>query len=212
MWKSILELFSSLFGKKENKEEIKTNDSNVTVISEKGKEKTMEEKKKEPVDWALKITVKRKILNECDTIGDLYVSYPEDPDTLEFVCNTLEDKVRNKKGTKKEDFKKVYGETAIPYGTYRVVITYSNAFQKKLPEILNVPLYEGIRIHTGNHKDDTFGCLILGDSPKISQTKSWVYNSKKNYDKFIKIFNDIYNSSCAVFKLFSNSVDNSANL
>ena len=187
MWKSILELFSSLFGKKENKEEIKTNDSNVTVISEKGKEKTMEEKKKEPVDWALKITVKRKILNECDTIGDLYVSYPEDPDTLEFVCNTLEDKVRNKKGTKKEDFKKVYGETAIPYGTYRVVITYSNAFQKKLPEILNVPLYEGIRIHTGNHKDDTFGCLILGDSPKISQTKSWVYNSKKNYDKFIKI-------------------------
>ena len=30
-------------------------------------------------------------------------------------------------------------------------------------------------------------CLILGDTPKISQTKSWVYNSKKNYDKFIKI-------------------------
>ena len=86
-----------------------------------------------------------------------------------------------------KDFKKVYGETAIPYGTYRVVITYSNAFQKKLPEILNVPLYEGIRIHTGNHKDDTFGCLILGDTPKISQTKSWVYNSKKNYEKFMKI-------------------------
>lgn len=146
-----------------------------------------EEKKTELVNWALKITVIRKIFNECDTIGDLYISYPETPDTLEFICNTLEDKVRNKKGTKKEDFKKVYGETAIPYGTYRVIISHSNAFNKKLPEILNVPLYEGIRIHTGNHKDDTFGCLLLGDSPKISQTKSWIYNSKKNYDKFIKI-------------------------
>lgn len=146
-----------------------------------------EEKKTELVNWVLKITVVRKIFNECDTIGDLYVSYPETPNTLEFVCNTLEDKVRNKKGTKKEDFKKVYGETAIPYGTYRVIISHSNAFNKKLPEILNVPLYEGIRIHTGNHKDDTFGCLLLGDSPKISQTKSWIYNSKKNYDKFIKI-------------------------
>lgn len=185
MWKSILQLFSSLFSKKE-----KTNDVNVSTIVKKDEEKAKEkvvEKKTEPVDWALKITVVRKILNECDTIGDLYVSYPEEPETLNFVCNTLEDKVRNKKGTKKEEFVKVYGETAIPYGTYRVVITYSNAFKKNLPEILNVPLYEGIRIHTGNHKDDTFGCLILGDSPKISQTKSWVYNSKKNYEKFIKI-------------------------
>ena len=180
MWKAILNL---LFGKKE----ANTNDSNVTVVSEKGKEKTMEEKKKEPVDWALKITVKRKIFNECDTIGDLYVSYPEEPNTLNFVCNTLEDKVRNPKGTKKEDFKKVYGETAIPYGTYRVVITYSNAFQKKLPEILNVPLYEGIRIHAGNTKDSTNGCILLGDSPKISQTESWIYNSQKNMKKFMNI-------------------------
>lgn len=180
--KSFLEFIISLFSKKEKPKD----DVNVSNNVEKAKEKVVEAKK-EPVDWALKITVVRKILNECDTIGDLYVSYPEEPETLNFVCNTLEDKVRNAKGTKKEEFKKIYGETAIPYGTYRVVITYSNAFQKKLPEILNVPLYEGIRIHTGNHKDDTFGCLILGDSPKISQTKSWVYNSKKNFDKFMKI-------------------------
>ena len=183
--KSFLNFIISLFSKK-NK--VQSNESNVTNVVEKDKEKAKEKPVvEEKIDWALKITVVRKILNECDTIGDLYVSYPEEPNTLNFVCNTLEDKVRNPKGTKKEDFKKVYGETAIPYGTYRVVITYSNAFQKKLPEILNVPLYEGIRIHTGNHKDDTFGCLILGDTPKISQTKSWVYNSKKNYEKFMKI-------------------------
>ena len=183
MWKAILNL---LFGSKK-----KENESNVSVVVKEDKKETkenkVEEKKKETVDWALKITVKRKILNECDTIGDLYVSYPEDPETLEFVCNTLEDKVRNKKWNKKEDFVNVYGETAIPYGTYRVVITYSNAFQKKLPEILNVPLYEGIRIHAGNTKDSTFGCILLGDNPKISQTESWIYNSQKNMKKFMNI-------------------------
>lgn len=185
--KNFLNFILSLFSKKRKEE----NDSNVdnitTKIEEKPKEKIVEEKKQETVDWVLKITVKRKIFNECDTIGDLYVSYPETPDVLEFVCNTLEDKVRNSKGTKKEDFKKIYGETAIPYGTYRVVITYSNAFKKKLPEILNVPLYEGIRIHAGNTKDSTFGCILLGDSPKISQTESWIYNSQKNMKKFMNI-------------------------
>ena len=183
--KIFLNFIIGLFSKKDKGQ---NNESSVTNVIEKDKEKAKEETVvEEKIDWALKIIVVRTILNECDTIGDLYVSYPEEPNVLNFVCNTLEDKVRNPKGTKKEDFKKVYGETAIPYGTYRVVITYSNAFQKKLPEILNVPLYEGIRIHTGNHKDDTFGCLILGDTPKISQTKSWVYNSKKNYEKFMKI-------------------------
>ena len=175
----LINLFKSLFSKPEL---IK-----IEEIKPEPKKEEVKEMPQEPVDWALKITVVRKILNECDTIGDLYVSYPEDPTTLNFVCNTLEDKVRNPKGTKKENFNKVYGETAIPYGTYRVVITYSNAFKKNLPEILNVPLYEGIRIHTGNHKDNTYGCLLLGDSPKISQTKSWIYNSKTNYNKFIKI-------------------------
>lgn len=175
----LINLFKSLFSKPEL---IK-----IEEIKPESKKEEVKEMPQEPVDWALKITVVRKILNECDTIGDLYVSYPEDPTTLNFVCNTLEDKVRNPKGTKKENFNKVYGETAIPYGTYRVVITYSNAFKKNLPEILNVPLYEGIRIHTGNHKDNTYGCLLLGDSPKISQTKSWIYNSKTNYNKFIKI-------------------------
>jgi len=186
MWKTVLTFITSLFQKKKD-----NNVPNIVADNKENKETSKEnkvvEEKKENVDWALKITVKRKIFNESDTIGDLYVSYPESPDVLEFVCNTLEDKVRNPKGTKKENFKKIYGETAIPYGTYRVIISYSNAFKKKLPEILNVPLYEGIRIHTGNHKDDTFGCLILGDSPKISQTKSWVYNSRKCFDKFMKI-------------------------
>ena len=84
----LINLFKSLFSKPEL----------IKVEENKPVETKKEEvKMPEPVDWALKITVVRKILNECDTIGDLYVSYPEEPDTLNFVCNTLEDKVRNKK-------------------------------------------------------------------------------------------------------------------
>ena len=177
MWKSILNLFSSLFSKKE-----KTNDSNVSSNAEKAKEKVVE-KKTEPVDWALKITVVRKILNECDTIGDLYVSYPEDPETLNFVCNTLEDKVRNKKGTKKEEFVKVYGETAIPAGKYNVIITRSPKYKKDLPLLLDVPGFGGIRIHSGNTEKDSEGCIIVGKNDKVG----WVSNSRATMNKLMSI-------------------------
>lgn len=57
---------------------------------------------------------------------------------------------------------KVYGETAIPAGMYELQITMSNRFKKLLPLVLNVPGFEGIRIHAGNTAKDTEGCLLLG--------------------------------------------------
>jgi len=58
--------------------------------------------------------------------------------------------------------KKVQNETAIPAGRYKVVIDYSDHFQKDMPHVLDVPGYEGIRIHRGNTDVDTEGCLLLG--------------------------------------------------
>lgn len=75
----------------------------------------------------------------------------------EFECYILEDRERLKKGKQKID-----GETAIPEGTYEIIINYSPRFKQKLPRLLNVPGFTGILIHPGNTAKDTAGCLLPG--------------------------------------------------
>lgn len=93
------------------------------------------------------LTVQRKPSYNGTTLGYLMI------DGVKFA-ETLEDQVRNDG--------KVFGQTAIPAGTYPVTITKSQRFGKMLPLVENVPGFSGIRIHSGNTTDDTEGCILIG--------------------------------------------------
>ena len=66
---------------------------------------------------------------------------------------------------------KVYGETAIPAGRYKLILSMSNRFKKIMPEVVAVPGFAGIRIHAGNTAKDTEGCLLLGQTRNV-ETRS----------------------------------------
>lgn len=109
----------------------------------------------------MKLELKRKIFTDDSTIGELFIDGV-------FVCYTLEDKVRDKK---------IYGVTAIAYGEYEVIISYSNRFKQYMPLLLKVPEFEGIRIHSGNKSSDTEGCILVGSSKSLN----FVGNSRVTY-------------------------------
>lgn len=120
------------------------------------------------------------------TIGELYIDGV-------FISHTLEDKVRILNSY--ED--KVYGETAIPIGRYKVVLSYSNRFKKVLPEILNVEFFKGIRIHEGNHKDSTAGCILVGECKDLEE--GFIYNSKKTMKKLMSILKQANDKNEEIF-------------
>lgn len=112
------------------------------------------------------------------TIGELYINE-------KYVTDTLEDRVR-------PEGEKVYGKTAIPEGKYEIELTHSSRFKKILPEILNVPNFSGIRIHTGNSSKDTEGCIIVGTWD--GEKEDWVGNSRIAFDKLMTLLEEATNN------------------
>lgn len=137
----------------------------------------------------MEITLIRKYKLNDYTIGKLYIDG-------EYFCDTIEDKDRNLyQGMDLEWIKKekVYGETAIPYGRYKVTLKvqspkYSTRKQYEkckgyIPRLVNVPGFEGILIHIGNYAKDSYGCILLGEN----KVKGAVVNSTTWFWKFYEI-------------------------
>lgn len=120
----------------------------------------------------MKLVLKREHLKDDYTIGKLYINSV-------YFCDTLEDKVRdlNKDGDLNDlGETKVYGKTAIPYGTYNITLDvaspkfskypfYRSICEGKLPRLLNVPHFDGILIHVADGPkgaDLLEGCIGVG--------------------------------------------------
>lgn len=98
-----------------------------------------------------------------------------------FFCNTLEDRVvdKNKNGVFDRDEKKVYAQSAIPYGKYKVIYNWSPKFGRNLPRLLNVPHFDGILIHPGNTAEDSAGCILVGNNTETGRLTNSRYTSDK---------------------------------
>ena len=125
----------------------------------------------------MKIKLHRVQCWEKSTLGELSV------DNV-FFCYVLEDADRLLENNPED---KIHGETAIPRGTYNVVITYSNRFKTEMPLVCGVDGFEGIRIHAGNVIADTHGCPLVGSSYSVHQGVHSVQNSRATYNKLFDL-------------------------
>jgi len=132
----------------------------------------------------MNLRLKRRYKGQSYTIGDLYVNGVK-------VCETLEDRDRFITSDMAEcqiQRAKVYGMTAIPYGTYRIDMdavsprfryrSWAQPYDGKLPRLRNVPGFEGVLIHVGNTPLDTLGCILVG----WNRIKGQVVDSTKAFN------------------------------
>ena len=143
----------------------------------------------------MKLKLVRKIKADTYTIGELYVNN-------NLFCNTLEDKDRglsDNMSLEEIKNKKVYGQTAIPKGTYEITLdvvshkfkdrTWAKFCEGKLPRLINVKGYEGVLIHVGNRAEDTLGCILVGQNA----TSGFLNNSTETFKKLYLLLQDSKN-------------------
>ena len=138
----------------------------------------------------LELLLDRKYRKETYTIGNLYMDG-------EWFCNTLEDKDRGLKSSMSlEEINKikVYAETAIPTGRYKVIMDvvspkynrvkwYKDNFGGRMPRLENVKGFSGILIHPGTTALDSAGCIIVG----LNKIKGNVLESRATFQKLWKV-------------------------
>lgn len=141
----------------------------------------------------MELKLQRESSTSKSTPGKLYV------DGM-FNCYTLEDVDREKHyddGSLVEvSAWKVAGETAIPCGRYSVAIDVSVRFKRLMPHVLNVPGFDGIRIHSGNTSEDTEGCILVGS---VRNSPDEILYSRAAFDKLFLQLMEAHASNNPIF-------------
>lgn len=106
----------------------------------------------------MKLTLRRTKKTSTYTEGRLFI------DGI-YYCDTIEDVER----TLNSEADKVYAQTAIPCGQYAVEVNYSPRFGRTMPQVMNVPFFTGIRIHSGTTERSSAGCIIVGKKKSDGQ-------------------------------------------
>ena len=139
----------------------------------------------------INLRLERLYLRPTYTIGKLYVDG-------KYFCDTLEDKVRdyNQDGDLNDPGEeKVYGETAIPYGRYRIIITWFPRHKRDSLQILDVNNFTGIFIHSGTDEHDTLGCILVGKNKIKGKLIDSRYTEVGLFDKvksYMAVGHEIY--------------------
>jgi hypothetical protein len=156
----------------------------------------------------------RQKWDNVSTLGRLYFDNEDvmycDHEGKMLPAYSLEDVDRNLYDYMKESeilSVKIPGKTAIPYGRYKIELTYSPRFKKILPLLIAVKGFSGVRIHNGSFAKDTDGCILGGfkwhklfendgsSQFMISKSKDWMsdfmnminYRVSKKEEIFIEI-------------------------
>lgn len=137
----------------------------------------------------MEIIIDRKWKKDTYTIGKCYINGTVFSDTLEDKDRGLNQEMTIGDITSR----KIYGETAIPTGTYNIQMTYSNKFSSrawakkysgKVIQIMNVKGFEGVRIHPLNMASESLGCIGVGKNNvkgKITNATDYYYKLVDNY-------------------------------
>ncbi len=122
----------------------------------------------------IKLLLKRIARKSGYTIGKLFVDG-------EYFCDTLEDTDRLDEGMSLDEIKKLKqpGQTAIPEGSYKVIVNVSPKFKRLLPRLQNVPGFEGVLIHRGNTAKDTAGCILVGENKRVGMVLNSTYYEER---------------------------------
>lgn len=125
----------------------------------------------------MKLHLFRYSENDESTLGLLYLNG-------KFICYTLEDQYQENK---------VYAETRIPVGEYKITLRTVGGFHERYKVqfkdihkgtlwIRDIPGFEYVLIHCGNTDNDTAGCILVGDSSLQNvSNRGYIGDSVKAY-------------------------------